>query len=346
MLVREPSQDWSRLSDVSKVAEAEDVAAASTIVSQLAKSPAKPIDPVINEGNENSRDSFAEMSFDDTTSGLTLFDGYRASPAKVMPTAEEQATESVSFLAGVLERSTHGSSKSDVKPCNSMGPPPAKESGAEREPLSFMGSPRKRKATAALDVATPTAVRSSLFSSPGTPFGMSPGFRMSPMSKIGFSPGSMNEGVTLDTFPGGRSLDSYDAHHSFHPNASRMSVGSRVRFDDAKETPAKAELFGDNSTMLANDLEIVSALNALSHSPAKSPYGVTLPAAEYRATGSPGEGKHTASNDDRTATNGVMTSKKPKSLFEKVVGDNKIENKSVASTAKKSNTTKKRKLKF
>jgi hypothetical protein len=161
------------------------------------------------------------------------------------------------------------------------------------------------------------------------------------MSK--FSPGSIlnsqqlydEQGGTLDTFPGGYSLDSYNGHHMLASAGNHSTQYKPSPTKGYKDTPVKTALFSDGSTLLANDMEIVSALNALSHSPAKSPFVPDTKASSSKASTKDSTGDKEASQDE---------AKKPKSLFKQVVGD--IESKNSSNSMKKTHFPKRQKLHF
>lgn len=292
------------MSELDKAIEEEEVTAASTIVSQLARSPKKRIKPESQEKDEATRDSFADKNFEEGASGLTMLEEFRSSPSKAT-TPAEQATESVSFLAGVLERSGHNSRLAEIPETSIKSLPQTRTPEVEES----------KKSKSELEPPTPPATKAALFCSPGTSFGMSPGF---PMFKCDFSRDTTladnqdhdesHDHVTLDTFPG-QSIDSYDINNVFH-NSSR-SLASRLYGNSSsannRSTSAKTELFGD-------EFEVISALNALSSSPAKSAFSSS-----------------TVLENSQSETNSLVDtekdtqekSKKQKSLFEKVVENSK-----------------------
>jgi hypothetical protein len=354
-LVHDGANDWTQLDGDF------DVTIASTIVTSLAKSPT-------TKGNRENRDksidsnSMHSGNFVRIDSNFPTHYGLQSDVANVTGTAEQQATESVSFLAGVLERSSSRSnntgSGTHSKSESTEGIAVGVTSAMKKE---TMETPSKTQIIHTdSEMSTPTNVRMSLFgTSPGDGFSnMSTELQMSQLSK--FSPGSgLNNGnhhlgdENVDSLQfGDKSIASYEVHHTF-PSTSRLTDAaiaieekeqgrSSLNASDEnsnlhyKESSIKTVLFSDEST-----LEIVSALNALSHSPAKS--SVCKSSNEHHNSSATEEIKNEC-NDELP--------KKPKSLFSKVVGSSynhdagTCTNSSKDATVKKSNVGKRQKLMF
>lgn len=363
-LVHETYQDWSHMSGIDKAIQrevAEDVAAARTIVTQLAKSPSKAPPPSPFRQEQLSQDSFVDLNFDVTPSGLTVLDGFLSNHANT-GTAEEQATESVSFLAGVLERST------DVAN--------GKESQAPKLFVNDSRSPQKRSKRTKLENSTPSK---AIGRSPHTPFGAS-SCKLTPLSKTGLTPESILDidgSATLDTFPGydaGRGLD--DVRN--RPSSSRLQ-SSTTYGDTMEEKPPKINLFGDVSSTLMeeNDLAAaISALNALSHSPAKPVENPTISSSDVKNQavvksegGNECDGNRRDNNDMRqaddnvaggtgaieTRSNVVMLTEeveqpyqRQRSLFERVVGTstNNTSKEGRKNSTEITSATKRRRIRF
>lgn len=296
-LVYEPSQDWSQMSPVQRMIDndTDESMVASTIVTQLAKSPAKP-----------------------------SVRGNRAATSSSIGQAEKETTQSVSFLTGVLKRTKAGKDGAGAlskkpPPANAKPPPLGSPSRVVQGTQTTFESPNKRKAP----YQSPLN-HGGTFPEPGTPIGMAAGFRS------GLSPASgLN---TLSTFPDGSSpfsnhLSGYsrDGHSVDFHDAFSSAAGNFEghQADSPDNSPDKASrrtsLFGDGATLMENDLEAISALNSLSHSPAK-----------FLATRS-----KTEAGADRDG--GAQR----KSLFAKVVGGSDKDK-----DASSSPSNKKRKLKF
>ena len=128
---------------------------------------------------------------------------------------------------------------------------------------------------------------------------------------------------------GGNSLDGQDLKKMFEAASSRQSGIGREE-DPATSSPTKASqssalissrsLFGEGATLMENDLEAISALNSLSHSPAK-----------------PSLEANKVSDDTSESSRKTKKATEGRSLFSKVTGN----------SARRAKTkTKKRNLQF
>jgi hypothetical protein len=242
--------DWSQMSRMQKMLENDtESMVANAIVSQLARSPAKP--------RNASSGHFADN--DDDNNGFSMLDTYGSSPAKV-PRAE-----GASFLDGVLERTRQ------VDPSRaSLGTEPG-DAAAMKPPLAGPSTPN----------------RHTTFSTSTTPIGLSPGFRPGGMLPPSASKYNRSPGISVDSFTAGavskmladspaansssgNSMVGYNlsgmfdmSDHSQHASEG----GDRTPRASPTKTPTRP-LFGDDATLMENDLEAISALNSLSNSPA------------------------------------------------------------------------------
>jgi hypothetical protein len=210
--VHDPNKEWSQMSNVKRIIDSDESVVASTIVTQLAKSPAKT--------KEN-----AGIVIDDRQSG------------DVHVTAQLEG--SVSLLQGVLNRTKDSK---DIQIAN----PPMKNG----EQLS------------AKSVSYGTGLHHNPYSPPGSPLG-SPGFTagLSPLpTSLGLHQNA-SPPASMGMFPG----SNIDYRAVFSSVTSSTSVGT----SSSPESSQKTHCFGDGSVLMDTDLEAISALNSLSHSPAK-----------------------------------------------------------------------------
>jgi hypothetical protein len=245
-LVHDPNKEWSQMSNVKRIIDSDESLVASTIVTQLAKSPAKIIE---NTGKVT----------EDRRSGDV--------------NATSKSKRSVSLLQGVLDRTRNSNDNQNVNPPMKIG---------------------EQSSTKAVSYAT--AFHHNPYSPPGSPLG-SPGFT------AGFSPLSASLGLhhngsppaSMTMFPG----SNMDYKAVFSSATSSTSVGA----SSSPESSRKTHCFGDGSVLMDTDLEAISALNSLSHSPAKFVRNETIN--KKRSTSCPAEEGGSA---------------EPQSLFSKIVG--------------------------
>ena len=129
--------------------------------------------------------------------------------------------------------------------------------------------------------ATP-APKATVYSTNGTPIGLSETFRGSPMQGDYVEPqlnsmyGAFGSG-TMQSFPATSRLSPTDGSSDSPPEGGvtassvpETSLDSLATYSSAysRARSAVRPLFGDGSTLMATDLEAVSALNILSNSPA------------------------------------------------------------------------------
>jgi hypothetical protein len=245
--------DWSQMSRMQKMMENDtESMVANAIVSQLAKSPAKP-------QNDGGAISGHFVDNDDDNNGFSMLDTYGSSPAKV-PRAE-----GVSFLDGVLER-TRQADPSRAFPVAEPG-----ETATMKPPPAGPSTPN----------------RHTTFSTSTTPIGLSPGFRPGGMLPPSASKYNRSPGMSVDSFTAGavsKMLADSPAANSSSGNSMvgynlsgvfDMSDHSQQASEGGDRTPRASPtktptrpLFGDDATLMENDLEAISALNSLSNSPA------------------------------------------------------------------------------
>ena len=158
----------------------------------------------------------------------------------------------------------------------------------KKESSSLLGSVLKKSGNADSNgtsgekpPGTPS-VRGTVYSTNGTPIGLSETFRGSPMQgeyvepQLDGTPGAFGSG-TMQSFPATSRLSVTDGS-SDSPGEGGMtgssipetSMDSLATYSSAysRARGAVRPLFGDGSTLMATDLEAVSALNILSNSPA------------------------------------------------------------------------------
>jgi hypothetical protein len=255
--------NWSQMSRMQKMMENDtESMVANAIVTQLAKSPAKPL-------KERGAFSGNFGDNDDDNNGFSMLDTYGSSPAK------PPRAEGGSFFDGVLER-TRQADPPRTFPAGEPGdasrikPPPA---GASDTSRATVPSTPNRRIT---------------FSNSTTPIGLSPGFRpggiMLPPSASKYT---RSPGLSVDSFTAGAvSKMLADSPAANSSNGANSMVGynlsgmfdlsdhSQQASDGGDGTPRPSPrktpnrpLFGDNATLMENDLEAISALNSLSNSP-------------------------------------------------------------------------------
>jgi hypothetical protein len=301
-LVKETDGDWSQMSRMQKMMENDtESMVANAIVSQLAKSPFKP-----SGGQRTFTAGAPGDKNDDEGSGFSMLDSYGPSPAK------EPIGEGVSFLAGVLERTREAQGISDSRE-------PAAVVPSSRPPLSRATTATKKSPPAtrkpkepprALPPSTPNS--STIFTTTGTPIGLSSGFVL-PTSAFK-SDGSPS--LSVDSFPSraaaeiitnsqnssdGNSMLGYNLTGLFESQTPEAFKSTSSRPSPAK-TPTCRPLFGEDATLMENDLEAISALSQMSHSPALK---------------RPASSQDGPQHADETATGADGNTK---SLFAKVVG--------------------------
>jgi hypothetical protein len=298
-LVNGSTDDWSRMTGILETDESE---VANAIVNQLAKSPAKP--SIHNKFEEAAQSS--QLNSEAESRALSLLaDTFSPRKRTKASQDDEQATQSVSFLAGVLEHAQHsevsqGNNTNDAK----MKPPlpvysPSKGS-VERRSLS---TPIRKEG------------RSTIYSTSGTPVGLSPGFR-SPTGNSNWKLGSpVLESITMESFPAGmasrmtheeghgHSMDGYDLNKMFEHSIEAGGEAMHVAAHDVNSNLSGMKAIETEA------LEAISALNSLSNSPAKT---------FLRRANS-----QESSNETGRNSNGGLR----RSLFANVVGDAKASTK-------------------
>jgi hypothetical protein len=245
--------DWSQMSRMQKMMENDtESMVANAIVSQLAKSPAKP---------QNDRGAFSGNigDNDDDNNGFSMLDTYGQSPAK------PPRAEGVSFLDGVLERTRQ------ADPARAFPAGEAGDAATMKPPPAGPSTPN----------------RYTTFSTSSTPIGLSPSFRPGGMLPPSASKYNRSPALSVDSFTAGavskmladspavnsssgNSMVGYNLSGVFDMSDHSQQVsegGDRTPRASPAKTPNRP-LFGDDATLMENDLEAISALNSLSNSPA------------------------------------------------------------------------------
>lgn len=233
LLAHDPSNEWSQMSQMKKMMENEtESMVASTIVTQLAKSPAKP--PPISQM--------------EGTSGANEESGSDVSmkpPARAAPKAVQSPSRSIE-----LAKETYESP-------NKMKAPPSQATPARSLRYASPGTP----------MALPSpGIRQGF--SPPSEFDMHHG---SPsVTARTFPDGSSPFMYRHSEFShNGHSMDGYDLNGVFSNAASESNAETETATDLHEKTFGAASLFADGAPLMKNDLEAVSALNLLK-SPSKS----------------------------------------------------------------------------
>jgi hypothetical protein len=282
----ESNQEWSQMSHIQRMMQNEETMVADTIVTQLAKSPAKSV-----------TDSPASSTGETSGKG--------------------------SLLAGVLERAEQNGS--DGK----------KKTGRGKRALED-SSEKTIAATASVagSIETPSKKRRSLpmsstpstYSAPSTPGGYIP--RFSPGSTLNKtyngSPYAYGYGYEYgDSITGfsqaAHSMDGTDLNRVFESTSEAVRRDLDKKIGTGAGMSLSKPIFGDGTTLMENDLEAISALNQLSHSPAKL----------FVKGGSESDSKRT-SRKCRSESKGAK-----KSLFDVVVGNDTKKKKGKGSARKK-----------
>jgi len=273
-LVDGNGEEWSQMSRVKKILENDPATQADDgIGSSLTKSPLRP-----------NLTKLPQMELDsDSMSGLSILQS-EASRQHDGEHEKASSTTRTSIMSRVLEGSTKSDEHSKLQSEETVLTPAKSKTEPSRNQLQPVrqdgGSPRKQ-AKQMPNPATPmpsTPKRPNFFSMTGTPIGLSPGFRPSPNDALNsikskslrptgpFSPPP----TSVSRLVNDQSVDGfgYCDFNISEESQQRLEVASRdQRVIDPPSTPSKSAAFGEH--LMANDLDAISALSALSNSPFK-----------------------------------------------------------------------------
>lgn len=237
-LAHDPGHDWSQSSHVKRMMENEtESMVASTIVTQLAKSPAKPF--------------FSDMEKMSAPSRRINHDGSGS---------DSRHSRSVNAMMPATHTTCHV-----LKVAQSPSRSFALVSGTYDSPSKRMAPPFQ------LSASDPAY----MYASPGTPLPLhSPGFsppsglemhNASPWIKVGTFVDGNSPFMYRDAeySRNGHSMDGYDLNGVFS-NAASEGCKAEAAATDTLKTPETASSFSIGATLMENDLEAIAALNSLS----------------------------------------------------------------------------------
>ncbi|KAL3931505.1 MAG: hypothetical protein SGBAC_011274, partial [Bacillariaceae sp.] len=264
-LVDGTGEEWSQMSRVKKMLENDPASHTDdAIVSSLVKSPMR-----------SNLSKLPQMELDsDSMSGLSILQ----SEASRQHDTEHESPPKVAG-ASIMSQVLGSSSKSEECPRSHPKETVSRTAGSKADPDKE--TPKKKQAQQIPNPATPfplTPKQPNFFSMTGTPIGLSPGFRPSPnyalnsikckniraTGPLSPPPSSVSRLVNDQSVDGFRYCDFNISEES----QQRFEGASRdQRANDPPSTPSKATAFGEH--LMANDLDAISALSALSNSPFK-----------------------------------------------------------------------------
>mmetsp|Transcript_23340 Transcript_23340/g.57431 ORF Transcript_23340/g.57431 Transcript_23340/m.57431 type:complete len:1134 (+) Transcript_23340:172-3573(+) len=263
-LVDGTGEEWSQMSRVKKMLENDPPSQTDdAIESSLTKSPMR-----------SNLTKLPQMELDsDSMSGLSILQ----SEASRQHDNEHEKPPKVA-RASIMSRVLESSSKSEERSRLHSKETVSRSAVSKGDPNK---DTPKKQAQQMPNPATPlpsTPKRPNFFSMTGTPIGLSPGFRPSPNDALNSikskslratgplspPPSSVSRLVNDQSVDGFRYCDFNISEES----QQRFEGASRdQRANDPPSTPSKSTAFGEH--LMANDLDAISALSALSNSPFK-----------------------------------------------------------------------------
>ncbi|CAJ1941451.1 unnamed protein product [Cylindrotheca closterium] len=259
-LVDGTGEEWSQLSRVKKMLENDPASQPDDVIeNSLTKSPMR-----------SNLSKLPQMELDsDSMSGLSILQ----SEASRQHDTEPPTVARASIMSRVLESSSKNEEHSRLNSKEIVSKSVANKADPNK-------NTPKKQARQKPNPATPlpsTPKRPNFFSMTGTPIGLSPGFRPSPNGALNsIKNKSLRASGLLSPPPSSVSrLVNDQSVDEFRYCDFNISEESQQRFEGASRdqranvpsTPSKSTAFGEH--LMANDLDAISALSALSNSPFK-----------------------------------------------------------------------------